>query len=322
LLLVFLPANAYSKDKVIREALTLEYIEEVLALKEEKIDLNKTILGITQKAHIDLFGEGFSSRKFNRQFRRMAKELSVLLKEEAEYEERIKIINNYIYEKQGFKVDRSKLFESNLDALLLNKVLTTKKGYCLSLSIIYLCLSERLDLPLHGVMVPNHFFVRYVDGENRKNIETTDNGRSHDDGYYQKIYLKGFDDNVSLKKLSKKETIAIYLNNLANHYKLYGNHNKAMAIFKKVIEVIPDRASLYTNLGNTYERDKQITKAIMYYHKALSLNPYLCEAHYNLGLAHYLYTKRFGDARRHGEVAKKLGCRMHPEFRAFLNKVR
>ena len=320
LLLAFLIVNVYSRDKVAGGALTLEFINEVFAQEDEKIDFNKTILDITQKAHIDLLGEGFNTRKFDRKLKKMAKELSVLLKNEIGYERVINKLNNYIYEKQNFKVDRSKLFESNLESLLLNQVFETKKGYCLSLSIIYLCLAERLNLPLYGVMVPNHFFVRYVDGENKINIETTDKGANYDNIRYQHIYLKEFDDQVSLKKLTKKETIAIYLNNLANHYKLYGNHNKAMEIFKAVIKIIPNRASLYTNLGNTYERDNQITTAIMYYHKALSLNPYLCESHYNLGLAHYLYTRRFDDARRHGEVARKLGCRMHPEFREFLDK--
>ena len=72
-------------------------------------------------------------------------------------------------------------------------------------------------------MVPNHFFIRYDDSKHIINIETTDSGENYDDAYYQGIYLKGFDDKVSLKKLTKKETIAIYLSNLANHYKLQGN---------------------------------------------------------------------------------------------------
>lgn len=300
------------------EALTLQSIEKIFAANDGEIDLNKTLLTISRQASLDLVKEDFQIPKFERQLAKMAEELAALLKSPPDNKSILEIINKYILEDQAFHVDRSKLFESNLDSLLFNRVLTQKRGQCLSLSLLYLCLAERLNLPLYGVMVPGHFFVRYDNNGSSLNIETTDRGAAYPDEYYQKVYLTGLGDEGSLRNLSKKEVIAIYLSNLANQYKLKGDHQKAIDIFQLVMTIIPDDASLYTNLGNTYERDGQINKAISSYRQALSFNPYLCEAHYNLGLIHYLYTRQYDDARRHGEVARKLGCRMHPEFKNFL----
>ncbi len=302
------------------EALSQEYIQNLFTQEEKTIDLNASLALITKSASKDLLKEEMFVSDFNKHLTQMEKDLRRLLPDKAPPKQQIKMINQYLYGQKGFSPDRSKLFESTLETLLLNRVLQNTKGHCLSLSLIYLCLAERLDLPVNGVMVPNHFFVRYDNGHQRINVETTYNGKNFPDLYYRKYYLKGFDDKVSLKKLTKKETLAIYLSNLANHYKLQGNHKKAMQMFLQIMKVLPGRASLYTNLGNTYERDKQIAKAIAIYQHSLSLNPYLCQTHYNLGLAHFYYTKIYDQARKHGEFARKLGCRMHPEFESFLKR--
>jgi len=63
-------------------------------------------------------------------------------------------------------------------------VLAQDAGNCVGYSTLYLAMAERLDLPLHGVIVPQHCFVRYDDGAFRRNIETTDLGAAHPDERY------------------------------------------------------------------------------------------------------------------------------------------
>lgn len=314
------PAQAADQEVDDNHQLTLELIERILSQPDGGINFNETVLMISQKAQQDLLDQEVRIKKFDQQLARMAQELSGRLQGVDGPQNIIGVLNEYIYENQKFRVDRSRLFESTVDELLLTRVLDEKKGYCLSLSLLYLALAERLDLPFRGVMVPGHFFVRYRDGGQGVNIETTSAGDHYDDSYYQRFYLKNFNDGVSLKDLTKKEVIAVYLSNLANAYKLQGHHVKAQEMFKLVMKVIPERASLYVNLGNAYERDKKIFKAIVQYQLALERNPYICEAYYNLGLIHFLYTKKFEDARRYGNAAKKLGCRMHSKFRSFLGE--
>lgn len=55
---------------------------------------------------------------------------------------------------------------SNADGSFLNRVIETKQGIPLSLSLLYIALAERLGIKLVGVSAPLHFITRYesVDG--------------------------------------------------------------------------------------------------------------------------------------------------------------
>lgn len=69
--------------------------------------------------------------------------------------------------------------DSTLAASLLRK-----KGNCLATSTLYVLIGERLDLPIHMVVVPGHAFVRWDDGTVRRNIETTSGGEMISDADY------------------------------------------------------------------------------------------------------------------------------------------
>jgi regulator of sirC expression with transglutaminase-like and TPR domain len=61
-----------------------------------------------------------------------------------------------------------------------NVVLEKKRGVCLGFSLLYLCLGERLKLPLAPAHAPQHIYVKWI-GENEGiSIETTSAGRVYD----------------------------------------------------------------------------------------------------------------------------------------------
>ena len=93
----------------------------------------------------------------------------------------IDIINQYLFQELGYGTVAN---ADNPDDLFLHTVMSHRKGYCLSLSILYLALAERIGLPLHGVVVPGHFFVRYDSRIRQRNIETTANGAEARDDHY------------------------------------------------------------------------------------------------------------------------------------------
>jgi len=82
--------------------------------------------------------------------------------------------------------DRQVAYLSNLywrDATLAAAVLRGK-GNCLSTSTLYVLAGVELGLPLHLVIVPRHAFVRWDDGTERINIETTSGGVELPDARY------------------------------------------------------------------------------------------------------------------------------------------
>ena len=67
-----------------------------------------------------------------------------------------------------------------------------------------------------------------------------------------------------------------------------GNLDLAINAFQKVINIKPDYAEAYNNLGNPLTGQGKLDEAIAYYQKALSLKPDYSEAYNNMGIAlHY-----------------------------------
>jgi tetratricopeptide (TPR) repeat protein len=197
----------------------------------------------------------------------------------------IKIINELLFDELGFSpVDNA----DDPQDLFLNSVLDNKKGYCLSLSILYLSIGERLGLPVYGVVVPGHFFVRYADKDKPFNIETTQKGTSPPDEYYIKEFKVPQDklQAVYQRNLGKKETIGCFFNNLANVYFNLNDIENAYYYQQRAVDINPLLAEARTNLGNIFLRKNMVDSAIQQYQAALKINPADAKTHHNLANAY------------------------------------
>jgi regulator of sirC expression with transglutaminase-like and TPR domain len=75
--------------------------------------------------------------------------------------EQIKVFNKVFFEIYGFRGNANN-YHSPKNSFI-NTVLESKKGNPLSLSIIYMIIAQMLEFPLHGINLPNHFILGYVD---------------------------------------------------------------------------------------------------------------------------------------------------------------
>jgi regulator of sirC expression with transglutaminase-like and TPR domain len=75
--------------------------------------------------------------------------------------EKIKILNHIFFDKYHFQGDTKQFHAA--DNSCINRVLETRKGNPLSLSVIYSIVAQSLDIPLYGVNLPNHFILAYMD---------------------------------------------------------------------------------------------------------------------------------------------------------------
>ena len=70
------------------------------------------------------------------------------------------------------------------------------------------------------------------------------------------------------------------------------NFKKAIEYYLKTIELRPNDAHAYNNLGNSYKEIKNYSKAINAFQNAIILKPDYASAHYNLGIV-YQKSKNF-----------------------------
>ncbi len=245
------------------------------------------------------------------------------LGDETEPEQIIKSINLILFNELQFQYVQT----GALDSISLNRVLDTKVGNCVGLSILYLCIAEGLHLPIYGVSVPEHIFVRYDDGDFRKNIETGYEGMATPDSYYvnmprKRISQTSIKNGCYLKNLATDEVVAdIYLNRSiiqkeegdikaalidVNHaialhgsdavsfcnrgviYEKMNDRERALDDYNKAISLNSDYAPAYYNRGSVYAALEIIDKAIMDYSKALSLDPNSALSYYNRGIAFHM----------------------------------
>ncbi|MDQ8053051.1 MAG: transglutaminase-like domain-containing protein [Pedobacter sp.] len=78
--------------------------------------------------------------------------------------EKIKLINHVFYNQYGFGGNTKNHHDPQNSYL--NQVLESKKGNQISLAIIYSTLAQKLDIPVYGVNLPQHFILGYIDESN------------------------------------------------------------------------------------------------------------------------------------------------------------
>jgi tetratricopeptide (TPR) repeat protein len=289
-ILLFLPPlSARGQDSLANEGKTGLYarsIEQVLRLDEDQVDLATAALIISEN-----WSDNWNETLYGGRYRSRLDEMALDIRDRLEEDNKaldfraIPVINDYLFDELGF---RSISEANDPNSLFLHTVMDRKEGYCLSLSILYLSIGERLGLPLYGVVVPGHFFVRYDDGRVRINIETTSKGGSAPDAHYEKKFNVPTLDgrSIYLRNLTKIQTLGCFFNNLGNSYSDVGNMESALQAFELAVEINPTLSESHANLGNVYLKKGQVAQAIREYQAALNINPNDPKTHNNLGNAY------------------------------------
>ena len=101
------------------------------------------------------------------------------------------------------------------------------------------------------------------------------------------------------KALNIEPTSPAIHNSLANTYKRE-NTEKAVEHYNKAIELKPDYATAYNNLGIILQKQNRIPLAMEHYQQAINLLPNYSDAHHNLAML-YLEQRQLALAKKHYE---------------------
>jgi len=217
---------------------------EVLELPPSEIDLARGLflsqLGNDENAMQKLYS-------YEAMIDLMALQILAKLPEHAPVKLKIKLINQLIFEEMGFRFPPHSLYAKDVDVYtFLPSVLDSRRGVCLGVSILYICLAQRLDLPLEMVTPPGHIYVRYRDQDNIINIETTARGIHLDCDEYLTI------DTRSLELRSIKEVIGLAHYNLASTFWQKQDFNQTINAYLKAKPYLPTDMQLLELLGFAY----------------------------------------------------------------------
>ncbi len=192
-------------------------------------DLLQGILIINRYQYPDL-----DEQKVINQIEGIKRDIWIQMMNEASPAEQVKLINHVFYSIYGFSGNISN--HQDPQNSYLSQVLETKKGNQISLAIIYSIIAQKLDIPVYGVNLPQHFILAYLDESRQSEFE---GGIL----FYINAFNKGFifgrrDVDMFLKQLNLKYDKQFYepcsntdiikrvLRNLISSYEHLGSSDK------------------------------------------------------------------------------------------------
>lgn len=123
--------------------------------------------------------------------------------------EKVKLINHILYETHGFSGNTTN--HQDPQNSYLNQVLESRKGNQILLAVIYSIIAQKLDIPVYGVNLPQHFILAYVEEGSDSEYSDQNNGIL----FYINAFNKGFlfgrkDVDAFLRQLNLKPANHFY----------------------------------------------------------------------------------------------------------------
>jgi regulator of sirC expression with transglutaminase-like and TPR domain len=214
---------------------------EVLALSPAEIDLARGLF-------LSHFGNDLNKVQTYEAFiDLMALQILARLPDQSSAETKIRTINQFIFDEMGFRFPPHSLSTKQIEAYTcLPSVLDSHRGVCLGVSILYLCIAQRLGLPLETITPPGHIYIRYRDTNNLINIETTARGLHLDSDDYLNVGTR------SLPQRNIKEVIGLAHFNQAAGFWQQQAYEQALKTYQTATCYLPSDPLVKELLGYTY----------------------------------------------------------------------
>ncbi|MBS0626911.1 MAG: tetratricopeptide repeat protein [Verrucomicrobia bacterium] len=240
--------------------------KEILELPPHEIDLGRALL-------IYQFEEDPEARKkildYEASLDLMALQIRVRLPKNASAEEKISQINRFIFQEMGFRYPPHSLDAKHIDLYtFLPSVIDSRRGVCLGVSVLYLCLAQRLDLPLEIITPPGHIYLRYPSSDGILNIETTARGINLPSDVYLGVNTR------SLQTRTLKEVIGLVFFNQASISLSNGDYKTTVKLYEKTRLYSPNDPffTLYLGINYLFAGKKKEGKQLLNEVKSLTLD--------------------------------------------------
>lgn len=217
---------------------------EVLALPSEEIDLGKALLLSQLDGEPDAAEQ---ARRYSAQLDLMALQIQARLPKEATPYQKIRATNRFIFEEMHFKFPPHSVHAQDIDLYtFLPSVMDNHLGVCLGVTALYLAIAQRIDLPLEIITPPGHIYVRYRDGEEIRNIETTARGVHMPCETYLSVGTR------SLQERTLKEVIGMTHFNQASTFLHQEKFERTVQAYEKARPYMHDDPMVNELLGFSY----------------------------------------------------------------------
>jgi regulator of sirC expression with transglutaminase-like and TPR domain len=196
---------------------------------------------------------------------RFARRLRTRLAPGAPVEDRVIALNEFLFDDLGFRGNADDYYDPRNSYL--NEVIDRRRGIPITLSVLYLEIGRRVELPLQGVSFPGHFLVRLPMRGGTLVLDPFAGGlpQSEDElrerlkrvvprAALQEVPVAELPLAQFLEPASHRQILARLLRNLKGVYREKDRPERLLDVLNRMLIVAPDAPVELRDRGYVYER--------------------------------------------------------------------
>jgi regulator of sirC expression with transglutaminase-like and TPR domain len=234
----------------------LQKVRQLLAIPEAQLDLTKAKLTIDHLVDpsVDVGGT-------LQQINAMVAQIKFQLPPNASKHDTLVALQKYLYtpgpwnDQRPFGYDFDDPFGRIIHNKLLSTYLSTRKGNCVSMPYLVIALGQKLGLDVTAASAPEHVLVKFRDEKGQVfNFEATSGVFKSEAGYLIDFAMtsQAIASGIYLRRLSKRETVALMAGTLLEVYHEKGQEERRIALANLILKVDPRDVTAMLQLGNAY----------------------------------------------------------------------
>lgn len=188
----------------------------------------------------------------------------------------VETAQRYLFDELGFCANEANFFDP-LNSCL-NEVLARRTGIPITLSLVYMEIARRLQMPVFGISLPNRFLVQFDDGRYATFIDPFGGGRLVTPAECFRLAGVAEPDAGMLARASKKQILMRMLQNLQRAYMQARDYPRAVATLDFLLDGAPGTAGWHKLRGALLLELKRFSLARADMETYLELQPEAADA--------------------------------------------
>jgi regulator of sirC expression with transglutaminase-like and TPR domain len=194
----------------------------------------------------------------------------------------VDVLNRVVFDDLAFARE---VEDTDLAYVLLPSVVDRRRGSCVGLGTLYLALAELSGVPVRGVVVPGHFFVRARQAERWRNVELLRRGEEETQEWYATRWpLPPTTVPVYDRPLTDDEVVGVVLYDAGKELGRRGRLAESRRVLARAVALFPSLPEAQASLGAALQLSGALEPALAAYRAASRVAPELPGLDRNLQL--------------------------------------
>jgi regulator of sirC expression with transglutaminase-like and TPR domain len=220
----------------------VNHVRQILAGENGKARLDRAAIELAGIHFPDLEAEPFLD-----QLNELASHLGDRLRNFNDGRDFVEKAQSYLFGELGFRGNEADFFNP-LNSCM-NQVLERRTGIPITLSVLYMEIARRLQMPVFGIGLPRHFVLEFNDGNYAAYIDPFNGGRTITARECFALAGAEVADPSLLKRVNNKQIVMRMLQNMHGAYMRLGDFTRSVLTLDLMLVGAPDTGPWYKRRG-------------------------------------------------------------------------